>query len=148
MRTATRRWLCIALALTVTISLTGLAQASRVQGFEPGDPAVTSIGDAGTKGIYQSQAPPEGSNQFLLTTIGMESNEDNLGSQSGGFAVGNAALQTFFHGLPLGGFEGSGVLIPFTVSAGDTILTFQYDFPLERKFPIGAAPGFCVQRDF
>ena len=148
MRTATRRWLCLALALTVTISLTGLTQASRVQGFEPGDPAVTSIGDAGTKGIYQSQAPPEGSNQFLLTTVGMESNEDNVGSQSGGFAVGNAALQTFFHGLPLGGFEGSGVLIPFTVSAGDTILTLQYDFLSNENFQSVPHPDFAFSAIF
>src|SRR6476659_9796022 len=115
MITATRRWLCIALALTVSLSLTGLARASRVQGFESGDPAVTSIGDAGKQGTYQGQAAPEGTMQFLLTTIGMMSNEDNLGSQSGAFAVGNAALQTFLNGLPLGGFEGSAVLIPFTV---------------------------------
>src|SRR5436190_23945062 len=104
MRTATPRWLCIALALTIIASLTEFAHAGRVQGFESGDPAVTSTGDAGKQGTFQGQAPPEGSMQFLLTTIGMLSNEDTIGSQSGGFAVGNAALQTFFHGLPLGGF--------------------------------------------
>src|SRR5437764_126950 len=108
MRTATRCWLFIAFALAVTAGLTDIAQASRIQGFESGDPAVTSIGDAGKQGTFQTQAPPEGSMQFLLTTIGMTSNEDSISSQSGAFAVGNAALQTFFHGLPLGGFEGSG----------------------------------------
>jgi hypothetical protein len=148
MRTATRRGLCIALALTVTVSLTGLAQASRVQGFESGDPAVTSIGDAGKQGTYQSQAPPEGTMQFLLTTIGTMSNEDNVVPQSGAPAVGNSALQTFFHGLPLGGFEGSGVLIPFTVSTGDTILTFQYDFLSNEPFQSMPRPDFAFSAVF
>jgi hypothetical protein len=48
--------------------------------------------------------------------------------------VGNAALQTFFHGLALNGFEGSGVLIPFTVSAGDTQLLLTYDFLSNEPF--------------
>ena len=134
MRTATRRWSSIALALTVTVGLTGLAHANRVQGFESGDPAVSSIGDAGKQGTYESQAPPEGTMQFLITTIGTLSNEDNVSPQSGAPAVGNTALETFFHGLTLGGFEGSGVLIPFTVSAGDTTLTFQYDFLSNENF--------------
>ena len=72
--------------------------------------------------------------QYLLTTIGMTSNEDTIGSQSGAFAVGNSTLQTFFHNLSLGGVEGSGVLIPFTVGAGDTQLTFQYDFLSNEPF--------------
>src|ERR1700748_386376 len=123
MITATRRWLCIALALTVSLSLTSRATAGRVQGFEAGDPAVTSIGDAGKVGIFQEQAPPEGSMQFLLTTIGTMSNEYNL-TPIFAPAVGNGVLEAFFNGLGLGGFEGSGVLIPFTVTGnGDSILT-------------------------
>ena len=85
-------------------------------------------------GTFQSQAPPEGASQYLLTTIGMMSNEDGLTPLSGNFAVGNAALQTFFHGLSLTGFEGSGVLIPFTVSAGETQLTLQYHFLSNEPF--------------
>jgi hypothetical protein len=72
--------------------------------------------------------------QFLLTTVGMTSNEDNVPSQSGAFAVGNVTLQGFFNGLSLGGFEGSGVMIPFTVSAGDSLLTLQYDFLSNEPF--------------
>ena len=143
----TRRWLCIALALTVTGSLTAPAQ-TRVQGFESGDPAVTSIGDAGKQGTYQGQAAPEGTMQFLLTTIGMMSNEDSLGSQSGAFAVGNAALQTFLNGLPLGGFEGSAVLIPFTVTAQDKTLTFQYDFVSNEPFQSMPRPDFAFTAIF
>lgn len=148
MRTVTRRWLFISLSLTITAGLTELAQAGRVQGFETGDPAVTSIGDAGKQGTYQGQAPPEGTMQFLLTTIGMTSNEDGLGSQSGAFAVGNAALQTFFHGLPLGGFEGSGVLIPFTVTAGETALTLQYDFLSNEPGQTMPRPDFAFSAIF
>jgi hypothetical protein len=132
--TAKRRWLLIAVTLVASGALTGLAQASTVQGFESGDPAVTSIGDAGKQGSFQGQAPPQGTMQFLLTTVGMTSNEDGVTAQSGTFAVGNAALQTFFHGVALGGFEGSGVLIPFTVSAADKQLTFQYDFLSNEPF--------------
>jgi len=61
------------------------------------------------------------------------SNEDSAGSQSGVFAVGNVTLQNFF-GVSLTGNEGSGVLIPFTVGAGDTLLTFQYDFLTNEVF--------------
>jgi len=147
MRTATRRWLGIALALTITGSLTAPAQ-TRVQGFESGDPGVSSIGDAGKQGTYQGQAPPEGTMQFLLTTIGMMSNEDNLASQSGAFAVGNAALQTFLNGLPLGGFEGSAVLIPFTVTAQDKVLTFQYDFVSNEPFQSMPRPDFAFTAIF
>src|SRR4029077_16857854 len=125
MRT-TRRFFPVAMMLLAGAALPNLAQAGRVQGFESGDPPVLSIGDAGARGTYQTDLPPEGSMQFLLTTIGAASNEDTLGSQSGAFAVGNSTLQSFFHNLALGGVEGSGVLIPFTIGPNDTQLTFQY----------------------
>ena len=131
---ATRRFFSVAIALLGCAAIPQFAQATKVQGFESGDPAVTSIGDAGARGAFQGEAPPEGSMQFLLTTIGMLGNEDGLGSQSGVFAVGNATLQNFFHSLSIGGQEGSGVLIPFTISAGDTALTFQYDFLSNEPF--------------
>src|ERR1700719_4598629 len=131
---STRHFFSLAFILLAGAALPSLAQAGRVQGFESGDPPVASIGDAGAHGMLQTQAPPEGSMQYLLTTIGMTSNEDAIGSQSGAFAVGNSTLQTFFHNLSLGGVEGSGVLIPFTVGAGDTQLTFQYDFLSNEPF--------------
>jgi hypothetical protein len=134
MRSATRRSLFVAITLIATAGLTDLARADRVQGFETGDPAVTSIGDAGKVGTFQGEAPPEGSSQYLLTTIGMMSNEDGLAPQSGSFAVGSGALNAFFNGVAVGGFEGSGVLIPFTVTAGQTLLTFQYDFLSNEPF--------------
>src|SRR5205823_6954610 len=49
-------------------------------------------------------------------------------------AVSNISLQNFF-GLTLtGGQGGSGVFIPFTVSASDTQLTFQFDFLSNEPF--------------
>jgi len=103
--------------------------AGRVTGFESGDEAIQSIGDAGTQGTYQGEAPPEGSLQYLITTIGTNSaNEDGLTKQSSSNAVASASLNTFFFGQAVSNQEGSGILIPFTVGAGDTTLTFQYDF--------------------
>jgi hypothetical protein len=104
------------------------SEARKIQGFESGDPAFTTKGDAGTKGTYQGEAPPEGSFQFLITTIRAIDSEDGVTNQSGTDAVSNATLSTFFNGISLLGVDGSGVLIPFTVLAGDTSLTFQYDF--------------------
>ncbi|HJT80861.1 MAG TPA: PEP-CTERM sorting domain-containing protein, partial [Chthoniobacterales bacterium] len=118
---------------TFVVCAVGPAYAGKVQGFETGEPAVVSTGDAGKVGTFQGQAAPEGSMQFLLTTIGSMSNEDSLTSQSGVFAVANSALQTFF-GIGLTGNQGSGVLIPFTVAAGDTFLTLQYDFLTNELF--------------
>jgi hypothetical protein len=135
MRT-TRRFFPVAMMLLACAALPSLAQAGRVQGFESGDPAVVSIGDAGAHGDVQGESPPEGSKQYLLTTIGATSNEDTLGNQSGAFAVGNSTLQSFFHNISLAGVEGSGVLIPLTIGAGDTQLTFQYDFLSNENFQI------------
>jgi len=123
------------IALTACAMSPAFAQAHREQGFETSDPNnFTFTGDAGKKGTYQTQDPSEGSMQFLLTTIGMSSNEDGATSQSGSFAVSNAALQTFFNGISLGGFEGSGILVPFTVGAGDTSVSFDFDFLSNEPF--------------
>jgi hypothetical protein len=103
--------------------------AGRVTGFEGGDEAIQSTGDAGTQGTYQGEAPPEGSLQYLITTIGTNTtNEDGVTKQSASNAVGSAALNTFFFGQTVSNQEGSGILVPFTVGAGDTTLSFQYDF--------------------
>ncbi len=81
--------------------------------------------------------------QFLLTTIGMSGNEDMLSPQSGSFAVSNAALQTFFNGTGLGGFEGSGILIPFTVGVGDTGVSFDFDFLSNEPFSVPSRNDFA-----
>ena len=133
MRLTTSKSFFFAVALVALAALPTAAYA-QAQGFEPGDPAVASIGDAGIRGSYQGQAAPQGANQFLITTIGSTSNEDSITSQSGVFAVSNAALQTFFNGLSLTGQEGSGVLIPFSIAAGQTQLTFQWDFLSNEPF--------------
>ena len=141
----TRPFLCSILSLLVCAAFAQTTQAAgRVQGFESGDPAVTSTGDAGVvDGSYQQEAPPEGSRQFLLTTIGMmRMGEDDLVPQVGGFAVSNFSLQQFF-GTGLNGQEGSGVLIPFTVSAGDSLLTFQFDFLTNEFFQTMPRPDFA-----
>lgn len=130
MRLTIKPFFAVALLASAALPTAAYAQA---QGFEPGNPAVVSIGDAGIRGSYQGQGAPQGSNQFLLTTIGSMSNEDSITSQSGVFAVGNVSLQNFF-GIALTGNEGSGVLIPFTVGVGDTLLTFQYDFLSNEVF--------------
>jgi hypothetical protein len=110
------------------LAQTGQA-AGRVTGFEGGDEAIQSTGDAGTQGTYQGEAPVEGSLQYLITTIGTNAaNEDGATKQSASNAVGSAALNTFFFGQAVSNQEGSGVLIPFTVGAGDTTLSFRYDF--------------------
>ena len=132
-----------AVALLACAALPAAAYA-QAQGFEPGDPAVASIGDAGIRtGSYQGQAAPQGNNQFLLTTIGSMSNEDSLTSQSGLFAVSNSALQAFFNGLTIIGNEGSGVMIPFTVGAGDTLLTLQYDLLSNEVFQMPKRDDFA-----
>src|SRR5450432_1625408 len=88
--------------------------AGRVTGFEGGDEAIQSTGDAGTQGTYQGEAPPEGSLQYLITTIGTNlANEDNVTKQSASNAVASATLNTFFFGQAVSNQEGSGVLIPF-----------------------------------
>jgi hypothetical protein len=121
--------LAISLALLFgVVALSQTADARKIEGFESGDPAVSSTGDAGNQGTFQATAPPEGSSQYLLTTINSGDGE-GLSPVSGTNAVSNSALQTFFHNITLaGGFQGSGVLIPFTIAAGETILTFQFDF--------------------
>jgi hypothetical protein len=99
-----------------------------VQGFEAGDPSFTHAGDASSQGTFQGEAAPQGSNQYLVTTIGTNSNnEDTLTPISGTPAAGFSALNTFF-GTTVTNEEGSGVVIPFTVLAGDSTLSFQYDF--------------------
>ncbi len=116
------------------MTLVALAQsgqaAGKVTGFETGDEAITSTGDAGVRtAAYQGQAAPEGSNQYLITTIGTNSiNEDGATPQSGTAASSFSTLNSFFFGQTVSNQEGSGVLIPFTVGAGDTTLSFQYDF--------------------
>lgn len=114
-------------------AMSAWGQAHTVQGFEAGDPAFTSTGDVGKVGTFQGQAPPQGSMQLLLTTIGSMSNEDGLTPQSGSPAVSNLTLQNFA-GIGLAGVEGSAVLIPFSVSSGETGVSFQYDFLTNELF--------------
>jgi hypothetical protein len=131
--TITRCFFCIIVAVLTSGTASLFGQSRVVQGFEAGDPAVTSTGDAGAKGSYNGQAPTQGTMQFLLTTVGMMTNEDAVGSQSGGFAQTNLSLQNFF-GFNPAGVEGSGVLIPFTIQAGDTALNFNYNFLSNEPF--------------
>ena len=109
--------------------LTQLSFGRVVEGFESGDPAVTSTGDGSIQGTFQGEVAPQGTHQFLITTIRAGDGDSNTpASVSGTNAVNNMTLEGFFNGLSLIGTEGSGVLIPFTVLAGDTNLTLQYDF--------------------
>lgn len=126
-----RRLLGLTLSLVVCAAITQVASAQTVQGFEPGDPALTNTsGDAGTKGTYQGQAPDQGTTQYLITTIRATDNEDGITNQSGSdaatFAAYNAAI---FNGSAPAGGDGSGILVPFTIGPSGAIqLTLRYDF--------------------
>ncbi len=113
--------------LILGLAVCALAQTSlaagRVNGFETGDPAVTGIGDHSVQTSFQGQAAPEGTHQYLVTTIN-SSDGDGLSPVSGT----NALTGTTFNGATVGGVENSGVLIPFNVAAGDLTLTLKYDF--------------------
>ena len=121
--------------LTLAVLCQTSFAAGRVTGFEPGDESFLSIGDAGTVQLFQTDSPPEGLNQYLITTIGTNStNEDGLVPISGHSAATFSNLNSFFFGQTVSNQEGSGVLIPFTVAAGDTTLSFQYDFLSNEPF--------------
>jgi len=117
--------------VSVCAAFAQLASAQTIQGFEPGDPALTATsGDAGTKTTYETQAPPQGTTQYLITTIRSTDNEDSLTNQSGADAATFLSYNTniFFGNAPAGG-DGSGILVPFTVGpTGALELTLQYDF--------------------
>jgi hypothetical protein len=114
--------------MLVCLVIAQTSEARKIEGFESGDPAFTKTGDAGNQGTYQGEAPPEGSVQFLITTINTGANEDTFTPQSGTSAVAFSTLNSFFFNTTVSNQTGSGLLIPFTFLAGDTTLTFQYDF--------------------
>ena len=120
----------LTLGLLACVLVTHTSNAELVQGFEPGDPALTgSTGDASTQGTFEGQAAPQGTQQYLLTSLIGTADNDGFTDVSGSAAVPNSSLQSFFfNSLSLTGLRGSGVLIPFTVSTGDLTLSFQYDF--------------------
>jgi hypothetical protein len=64
----------------------------------------------------------------LVTTI---SSNDLDGNPS--VSGTNAITGTTFNGATVGGVQNSGVLIPFSVTAGDLSLTLQYDFLSNEK---------------
>src|SRR2546423_249557 len=127
----TYRFLSVALIAETTLAVQATYAATRVQGFESGDPAVNGFGDAGTQIGYQGEAATDPTHWYLLTTIRSTDNEDGVTSQSGSNALPVATLNDASHfngAAPVGGIDGSGVFIPFTVNAGDTFLSFDYDF--------------------
>src|SRR5476651_1380960 len=129
MRTNTiHRLISAGLGMLVCLVIAQTSEARKIEGFESGDPAFTKTGDAGNQGTYQGEAPPEGSVQFLITTINTGANEDGATPQSGTSAVAFSTLNSFFFNTAIANQTGSGLLIPFTFLAGDTTLTFQYDF--------------------
>src|ERR1700737_1149627 len=118
----------VTLGVLACAVLPHISYARVVEGFESGDPAVTATGDASNQGAFQGEAAPQGTQQFLITTINSAKDGEGLSPVSGNNAVPNSTLQTFFNNISLLGNRGSGVLIPFTVLAGDTTMTLQYDF--------------------
>ncbi len=130
MRLTTFRLVVSAAAVLIGLLGSQTSHAARVQGFETGDPAVTGVGDAGiTAGAVQGEVAPDPTHWYEITTIRATDNEDGVLNQSGSDAVAFATLNnaTNFNGGAPTGIDGSGVFIPFTVSAGDTLLSFNYD---------------------
>lgn len=126
--------LLVAVCSLVSLGVSAYA-AGPVTGFESGDQLpTTTAGDASVRGTFQGRAPFAGSNQYLITTLN-SADGDQLPSVSGTNSVSNATLQSTLHVSPLAGIEGSGFLLPFTVGAGDTFLTFQYDFLTNELAP-------------
>jgi hypothetical protein len=125
------RLIGVTLGVLACVVIAHTSSARVVQGFESGDPAVTATGDASNQGTFEGEAAPQGSKQFLLTSLIGTADNDGATDVSGAPAVSNASLESFFNGQinsSLIGLRGSGVFIPFTVMTGDTTLTFQYDF--------------------
>jgi hypothetical protein len=140
--------LCLlTVASAVSLAFAQPGMAAKVEGFEPGDPAVTTSGDASTKQTYQGVVPPELANQFLITNINAAGVDgtDGYSNQSGTNAVTNATLQSFFGVSGLVGTEGSGFKLSVVVPAGSDTITFQYDF-LTNELPSGG--GVVQHQDF
>jgi hypothetical protein len=118
----------VVLGVLACAVLASTSAARVVEGFESGDPAVSATGDAGPQTTFEGEAAPQPTHQYLLTSLA-GADADGQSNVSGNNAVSNATLQSFFfNDFSLTGLRGSGVLIPFTVVAGDTTLTLQYDF--------------------
>jgi hypothetical protein len=120
--------------LTMAMTSVGYA-AGPVTGFEAGDQLpTTTAGDASVRGTFQGRAPFAGTSQYLITTLN-SGDADGTASVSGTNSVPNTTLQSNLHISGLGGTEGSGFLLPFTVGAGDSLLTFRYDFLTNELAP-------------
>jgi hypothetical protein len=138
-----RRLLCSSLSVLVCVLFAHTGHAARVQGFEAGDPAVVGAGDAGPQGTYQGEAAPDPTHWYLITTVrSTDTNEDSVVPQSGTNALAFATLNdsSHFNGAAPVGTDGSGVFIPFTVTAGDATLSLSYDF-------LSNEPGQAIQRN-
>jgi len=125
------RLIGVTVGVLACVFIANTGSARLIQGFESGDPSLTgSAGDAAIRGALEGEAAPQGTQQYLITSLIGTADQDGATDLSGTPAVSASALQTFFNGLSVAGtgFRGSGVLIPFTVVAGDTTLSFQYDF--------------------
>ena len=124
------RFLSMVSAAAIALAVHTASAATRIQGFESGDPAVTGFGDAGTQLTYQGEAATDPTHWYLLTTVRTTDTEDGVTPQSGNNALPFATLNdsSHFNGAAPVGVDGSGVFIPFTVNPGDTTLTFNYDF--------------------
>lgn len=126
-------------ALTIVgLMVLALAQSGKgaTQGFEVGDPAVTKTGDASVQGTFEGIAPPQGVNQYLITTINATDGE-GLTAVSGSDAIAHPGLQNFFNAINPGttadnvsltDVEGSGFYFTFTLNPGQTGISFSYDF--------------------
>ena len=118
-----------AAVVLTTVALTPVAWAQhRVTGFESGDPAVAShLGDASTVGTFEGDAPTEGTQQYLITTISANDG-DGQTPVSGSDAVAHPGLQNYMGGLSLADQEGSGFKLTLTVNPGEGSISFDWNF--------------------
>jgi hypothetical protein len=119
-------------------------EAQRIQGFEPGDPAVTSTGDAGSKQAFQGVPPPEGANHYLVTTINQNGQDgtDGFFNQSGTNAVPGPTIEAFFgNAVSIVGTEGSAFRINNIVLLAGQIIRFSFDFLTNELPPFPGDPN-------
>jgi hypothetical protein len=123
-----------------------IGYAASVQDFESGLPPASTTGDAQTIGTFEGIAPPQGSNQLLLTTINQTSDSTTPLSGVGHDAVNVAAISAFT-GVPTAtlrfnatntGQEGSAFKMTLGLNVGD-VLTFNWDF-LTSEDPAATVP--------
>jgi hypothetical protein len=150
MRTSRLQQALLALAAVITLGWVQPGNAAgTIQGFEAGDPVVTKTGDASAQGAIEGISPPQGTQQYVITTLNANDPEFQT-PVSGVDAVAHPALQNFFNNN-IGGsvgtlpdVEGSGFYFTFTLAPGEMGVSFLYDFLTNEDRPTAVDTAFYV----